>query len=362
MPCTSPLPAWRPVGTGGRPQIEKGGWNALSLRERTSSIETFRLNCNACLSCRIANQRDLAVRAVHETVMHGDDKSWFLTLTYNPAHLPAHGALCKRDLTLFFKRFRKLFGKVSYLGCGEYGDVGQRPHYHVALWGHDFNDRVKWKRTRRGDWLYRSKDLERAWRCPRCKDPIGHAWLGNLEYESAAYVAGYTVKKLTGSVGYWAYLRPDGFGGMGFVQVPPEYCVISRGARKGAGGLGYTFYRKYFSDLFPKDYVMLPKRSGAKKVPVPRYYRKKLEEEFPELAAELKAKRVAAAQDVREDSAELRRARDETLKAERRLYGHPEDRERVDPLVRARLDQLSRRSLPYGDYEALARDVNRKGD
>ena len=322
-------------------------------------VETFKLDCGSCLSCRIAKQRDLAMRAHHETILWGEERSWFLTLTYNDQHLPHDRGLQKRDLQLFLKRFRKAHGSgLKYMACGEYGDFGtRRPHYHIALWGHSFGDLTRWKMTPPKypggprHWLYRSKSLEQTW-------GKGYCWIGRLTYASAAYTAAYTTKKLTGRKAYWAYMRENADGELG--QVTPEFVTISRGGRTGKG-LGYEFYRKHFLDLFPKDYVTHP--TSGKKMPVPRYYRRILEQEFPDFAAQLKAKRVEKAQELAEDTAELREARDATLRGLRtKIYGHPEDEEHVDEAARAVLDGLARRNLPRGDYEALARDISQKGD
>lgn len=311
MPCTAPLPAWRPSVAGGRPRIGETA---------RTDVETFRLDCGQCLSCRIARQRDWAVRAVHETVISGARRAAFLTLTYNDAHLPPDGGLRRRDLTLFLKRFRKAHGAgIRYLAAGEYGDARLRPHYHLALWGHEFTDKQAWKRTRRGDTLYRSEALDRAWTCPKCSGPIGHTWLGNLEFASAAYVAGYVTKKVTGGPSFYSYLRlnPDGE----MVSVEPEFSVMSR-----RPGLGAEFYRRFRSDLFPKDYVHVQKGDTVKRYPVPRYYRKLLEADDPEMAQACKDKRQAEALARAEaDTPALRQARDATARGFRDLYGHPAD-------------------------------------
>lgn len=363
MPCTSPLPAWRPAGSSGRPQIFKGehGEFEAFCKSRPELVESFFLDCGGCLSCRIAKQRDLAVRAMHESVLWPEDQAWFVTLTYNDEHLPPGGTLEPRDLTLFLKRFRKRHGAgIKYLGCGEYGENGTlRPHYHLCLWGHSFTDRKRWKLTYPKFpggpryWLYRSADLERAWSTK--SGPIGHAWLGKLTHSSAAYVASYTTKKLNGHKQNLALLRSDG---RKVWRVTPEFSRISRGGRAGKG-LGYGFYERYFTDLFPKDFVVHP-RTG-RKLPVPRYYRRQLEED-PRfcrrvLARELREKRIARASDIWEDTPELRAARDATLRSERKLYGHPDDYERLDSAARDRVNRFDkpRREIPGTD--ALANQI-----
>ena len=75
-----------------------------------------------------------------------------LNLTYDDAHLPEHGQLWKDELQRFFKRLRKGGYKFRYVASGEYGEKTRRPHFHIALFGMDFNsDRVLFGRSTNGD-------------------------------------------------------------------------------------------------------------------------------------------------------------------------------------------------------------------
>lgn len=264
------------------------------------------------------------------------------------------GGLDKSHLRNFWKRLRKLTGPgLKHLSCGEYGDEGLRPHYHSAVWGWNWTDKVFAHKSRKGFPLYSSPTLDAAWTCPECKRVLGMALIGDLTYDSAAYVASYTTKKITGSKSFWHYLRlvDDGE----YVSVEPEFSSSSRGNGR---GLAYGFYERFFTDLFPKDYCVLASEKGNKKVPVPRYYRRLLEED-PRfcrrvLARQLKEKRVEKAQEVAEDTPELRAARNATLVAERALYGHPD----VEPSTRV-LDHwirgASRPPDPGSHYARVAR-------
>jgi len=344
MPCSSPLAAFRPLGTGGRPRIGEPA-------PGQQNVETFTLSCGACLSCRIAKQRDWAIRSVHETQTTGPGASWFLTLTYNDRHLPPDKSLSKDDLTKFLKRFRKNTGsRIRYLACGEYGDLRLRPHFHLILWGHKFHDRVPWKTTKRGDTLFRSRTLEQAWSCPdrNCcptlldgsRPPIGHAYMGNVTFDSAAYVAGYTTKKMTGGASFYHYLRLNADDEM--VSVEPEFARMSRGRRADdQGGIGYRWFQKFQNDVFPKDYVHIQKRGKARKYPSPRYYSKLYEQSDPEAYQALKERRESARLSRSlEDTPELRRARDASLRGERALYGHADTDGDLDRLIRDRAKHL----------------------
>lgn len=247
---------------------------------------------------------------MHEAQLAGPGRAWFITLSYNDAHLPADHGLHVADWQKFAKRFRAWVGPFRFLACGEYGSKTWRPHWHAALYGHDFEDRRFWKRTKKGHALYRSADLEYAWRCPRCKEPIGHAWMGELTFASAAYVAGYVTKKVYSSD--WQAGRYTRIVDGREVRVRPEFAVQSR-----RPGLGGPFLEKYLEDVFPSDVVVLP--NGRKARP-PRYYDYWLEKRDPDLLASLKEKRRLAAEE-RVDDAQSRVARDRTLRAERSLHG-----------------------------------------
>ena len=76
--------------------------------------------CNNCLSCKIARQKEWALRMMNEQEYH--EHSVFVTLTYDPEHCPEQ--IEKRELQLFFKRVRKELEhvKIKYYACGEYGE------------------------------------------------------------------------------------------------------------------------------------------------------------------------------------------------------------------------------------------------
>lgn len=56
----------------------------------------------------------------------------------------------------------------------------------MILFNHDFDDKVLWS-VRQGVRLYRSSLLEKLW-------PYGYSTIGDVTFESAAYVARYIVK------------------------------------------------------------------------------------------------------------------------------------------------------------------------
>lgn len=126
--------------------------------------------------------------------------SSFVTLTYSDETMPiikrsdlSITTLVPKDLQDFLKRFRKAISpaRVRYYAVGEYGDKTWRPHYHIALFGYStcVYGRSQYSKLRVNC-------------CPVCdlvRDTwgLGFVYLGELEVKSAAYIAGYMMKKMT---------------------------------------------------------------------------------------------------------------------------------------------------------------------
>jgi hypothetical protein len=217
------------------------------------------------------------MRCVHEAQMH--QANAFLTLTYSPTHLPNDLSIQKREVQLFIKRLRKKVGELRYFACGEYGEQNNRPHYHVLIFGYDFPDKQVWSKTKKGDLLFRSKELEQIW-------TKGHSYIGNVTFESAAYVARYIVKKQKGKDAPETYEILDKETGEIHKQ-QKEFVLMSR-----KPGIGKTWYEKYKKDT-DKDYVTLMR---GKKMKLPKYYDSMIEMEneieFQERKKERKRKAI----------------------------------------------------------------------
>lgn len=186
MPCYKPLDAWRPdFSTGSKKLIFS--YHPARCAGPTPDLQ---VPCGQCVGCRLERSRQWAVRCVHESQLHKEN--CFITLTYASEHLPPDSSLHYRDFQLFMKRLRKKFTgkKIRFYMCGEYGENFGRPHFHACLFGHNFDDLKLWK-TQNNIPLYRSKILEELW-------PFGHSSVGSVTFESAAYVARYIMKKVTG--------------------------------------------------------------------------------------------------------------------------------------------------------------------
>ena len=107
---------------------------------------------------------------------------FFITLTYDDAHLPYNQSLSVRDFQLFMKRLRKEFGSgVRFFHCGEYGEKTGRPHYHAILFNCDFKDK-KIHTVRNGHRVYVSQQLNDIW-------GNGLTEIGSVTFESAGLIS-----------------------------------------------------------------------------------------------------------------------------------------------------------------------------
>ena len=260
MPCYSPLKGFKNLETGG-----------IVFKRSGIAGEAMEVACGQCLGCRLDRSRTWGFRIVHEASLH--DENCFITLTYDPEHLPRDGSLNKKHFQDFMKRLRKRFAprKIRYYHCGEYGEELQRPHYHACIFGLDFED--KELLTKYDDYeLYTSDVLSETW-------GLGFVTVGQLTLESAMYCARYVLKKVNGHNADDHYLRCDEYGVAYWLQ--PEYTTMSR-----RPGIGKEWYEKYKSDLFPSDEVPVPGHGVFPKVP--RYYEEILKGEDPESHEEIK--------------------------------------------------------------------------
>lgn len=223
----------------------------------------MRVPCGQCIECRLKRSRDWAVRCMHEASLHKDNR--FLTLTYADAFLPRDGSLDRRAFPLFMKRLRKACGSVRYFHAGEYGEENGRPHYHALLFGLRFGDEEVCGESRGGHPVVQSARLSALW-------PFGFSQLGTVTFESAAYVARYCVKKVTGEQAA-AY-----YGGR-----EPEYATMSR-----RPGIGFRWYEQFRGEVYRDDSVL----ARGHEVGPPRFYDKKEAELDAARMEVVKARRI----------------------------------------------------------------------
>lgn len=183
--------------------------------------------------------------------------------------------------------------------CGEYGKDQNlkrteeklgRPHYHAIIFGEDFRaDRVHYS-TKNDNKLYTSESLADTW-------GKGYCAIGEADFDAAAYVARYIMKKITGEPAeehYQTYDRATGEAS----QLQPEFIQMSR-----MPGIGYGWFKKYRHDL-DKGFITM---NGIKMQP-PKYYATLYEREYGDDYSYI-AERKAQAVDIMDPDNTLDRLR-----------------------------------------------------
>lgn len=281
MTCYHPITAWR---------VEND--TRLKFSEpHKGALEKLQVPCGRCIGCRLARSRMWATRCMHEAQLH--KYNCFITLTYSDDNLPFPPSLNVEHFQKFMKRLRKKFGaKVRFFHCGEYGEKLSRPHYHAILFNCDFPDKYLFK-IENGFKLYRSPLLEQLW-------PFGHSMIGEVTFESAAYVARYCLKKITGRDAQDYYSRYDPLTGIVY-ELSPEYTTMSR-----RPGIASGWFDRYASDVFPDDFIVV----NGFKIKPPRFYDDLLKKHDPYLFDEIKFDRWERAVNSLDNTPERLQARE----------------------------------------------------
>lgn len=287
MSCNAPLRGYQ--AAPGAP---------LSFSEGGARGRYVEVPCGRCTGCRLDRSVQWAVRCVHEAQLH--EQNCFITLTYDEEHLPPDLSLCRRDWQLFMKRLLKRTGKsVRFFMCGEYGELGSRPHYHACLFGLDFEDKVPWKKSQSGEQVFRSSLLESVW-------SLGHSSCGAVTFASAAYVARYVMKKEYGKdAGKRRSILDVTTGEIIFRS--HEFC---QGSLK--PGVGRGWLDRFASDVFPRGQVVM----NGREVKCPRYYDKWFSQVDPAAFERLQLERQRGADLRFDDNGPKRlRAKEQVLEA-----------------------------------------------
>lgn len=211
-------------------------FNSLAYRKGVREFD-----CGACPECLRKRSNIWALRSVYECKSHVFN--CMVTLTYDDYERDSRGNIIrelppdsdrhvvKRDVQLFIKRLRKWYSsfsdeKLKYIACAEYGSRTHRAHYHCILFGVRFPDLVYYKKSKRGNVIYKSNILTKLWRHGICTvDSI------NVGSAVARYCTKYCAKSRSEDtfmlssqkVGY-EYLKRD-FNGLSYFIDGREYPV-----------------------------------------------------------------------------------------------------------------------------------------
>lgn len=285
------MPCFKPMVASPMPGRLASGKSPIRFLGKASSwhgpppVNGYVMPCKQCIGCRLEYSRQWATRLIHETKFW--EHSIFLTLTYDDDHLPENRSLNPSHLATFFKDLNARFsyygkGKFKRFAVGEYGykdEFSKRqkqrdinPHYHAIVYSEsigitgDDPGRTEEEPSRSGDRQWSHVDFSAVW-------PYGRHRFSECSFESAAYVARYCLKKVSG-------VNKEAHYG---VRVP-EFSRPSK-------GLGKSHVEAWQGDIYPQDRVCLPDRGDF--LPPP-YYDRLLEKVDPGLFAKVKSARKEA--------------------------------------------------------------------
>lgn len=270
MPCNRPLPAWRTKLPG-----ESGRLGVTFTHSLADTSQKLEIPCGRCIGCRLERSRSWAIRLLHEAKNH--EHNWFVTYTYNEDNIPRTNTglatLNPEDFTLFMKRLRRnrerqgLEPTIRYYQCGEYGEETKRPHHHAIMFNLYLPDLrpIHIARAPAAHTLYTSAELEETWN-------KGMVSIGRVTFETAAYVAAYVTKKITGPMAQEHYQGRT-----------PEYSTMSR-----RPGIGSGFAAEYQEEIYQADSVII---RGLEMKP-PKYYDRQLERRDPDRWYEVRDQRA----------------------------------------------------------------------
>ena len=245
-------------------KIKNLSWNDTMKHDEngTAYLDDYdEIPCGKCIGCKLDYSKNWAERCLLEARYH--DSSKFITLTYDEDHVPKNGQLSKRDMQLFMKRLRKYTGQqLRFLICGEIGPATKRPHYHGIIFGLTLNDEYKWGNFTRSD------SLERTW-------GKGQVIIGQVNFNTCAYVARYVVKKQ----------KDDG-----------SFLLMSR-----RPGIGFRYYMDHRGEMFADGVIYIHTDKGNQ-MNIPNYFKyleKKDNRELLELISERKKPGIKAQENMK---------------------------------------------------------------
>lgn len=265
----------------------------VSSKAFLKPLEVIEVPCGKCIGCRLDYSRQWANRCMLEAKQWSDN--YMITLTYDDINvnlvngvnretgeLQLVGTLKPGDLTKFMKDLRRYYkyhynhDNVRFYACGEYGDKTYRPHYHVIVFNCPIPDLEKFFLNKDREQIYLSDSIQKIW-------GKGIITVAKLEWQVAAYVARYVMKKRKGKDSDEFYKK---------LGVQPEFVRMSR-----SPGLARDYYENNKDKIYAFDEIHLEQKNGNVMTIKPcKYYDRLYDLDSPEALAAIKKERKLAAE------------------------------------------------------------------
>lgn len=259
--------------------------------KKSIGIETQKIPCGKCIGCRLDYSREWANRGFLEAKCWKDN--YFVTLTYDDMNLPTQEwldtddegnytrsirhPLIPEDFTKFMKKLRKELGNgIRFMGCGEYGTEGKRPHFHIILFNAKLPKESFYKpRIINNEMYFQNTIIEKCWK-------KGLSNVSEASWNNIAYTARYITKKINGDMETEHY---DEYGNV------KEFFRTSRN-----GGIGKFYYDAHKNEIYKNDEIIVKNRQGAVSYKPPKYFDDMYEKEQPKKMKEIKRRRLRQAE------------------------------------------------------------------
>ena len=273
--------------------IPQNGTQKIGNLAFKEPLEEIEVPCGKCIGCRLDYSRQWANRCMLEA------KEWknnfMITLTYDDENinkvngvdrvtgeLGLVGTLVPEDLTKFMKDLRRYYkyhynhDNIRFYACGEYGSQTYRPHFHVIVFNCPIADLQIFFLNKEKQQIYKSDIIEKIW-------GKGIITVAKLEWQVAAYVARYVMKKMKGPEAEEFYQK---------IGVVPEFVRMSR-----SPGIGRNFYEENKDKIYEFDEIHLERKNGNVMTIKPgKYYDRLFDLDSPEAMKAIKEERKKAAE------------------------------------------------------------------
>lgn len=316
MPCYHPLFAtkqpWESKNFEGDPK-QYGTWKPDGTKDRSVHIygsvkpEHWGTNpysdceimipCGKCIGCRLEYSRQWANRIILEAQDWSDN--YFITLTYADEHLPTWNTVNRdtgelmtvktlqpKHTQQFMKNLRNYYkynyghDNIRFYACGEYGELTQRPHYHLIIFNLPIIDLIPAERNEGGQ-LYTSEIIEKIWKKGRIR-------IAEVNWHTAAYTARYMTKKWKGPSTEEHYEKKGTI---------PEFARMSL-----KPGIAYKYYDVNHNKFYVDDEIIITGANNKSQAIKPmKYYDRLFDMENPEEMKKIKEKRKEIGETIQKE-------------------------------------------------------------
>ncbi len=281
--------------------------------------------CGKCAYCMMQYSNQWAHRCSLEAKQYKEN--YFITLTYDNENLPRqkkindhtgeieeYNSLNKEHLKKFIKGIRNYYYRkykhtgIKFLACGEYGEKGGRPHYHLIMFNLPMEDLKPKFINKKGEQYWTSETIENIWK-------KGLTIATEYSWNTGEYIARYLSKRA--DTNWDANYYKDR-------RLVKEYITMSN-------GIGKKYLEENKEEILDNDKVMINQKGTIIYPKTFKYFLRLLEEKYgeEERVKEIKAERERKGLE-RIEKAKLEGIHENTIRASETYYAEKKMKERIN--------------------------------